>query len=87
LIRAGKGVMIPIPLTLAIRACLDYTKRDMKRASKPAPANPARREAVIYARVSSKEQEKEGFSIPAQLKAQGIRGRERFRGGAGIHRH
>jgi site-specific DNA recombinase len=40
----------------------------MKRASKPAPANPARREAVIYARVSSKEQEKEGFSIPAQLK-------------------
>jgi DNA invertase Pin-like site-specific DNA recombinase len=38
------------------------------------------REAVIYARVSSKEQEKEGFSIPAQLKllrdyalAEGIR--------------
>ena len=24
--------------------------------------------AVVYARVSSKEQEKEGFSIPAQLK-------------------
>lgn len=24
--------------------------------------------AVLYARVSSKEQEKEGFSIPAQLK-------------------
>lgn len=24
--------------------------------------------AVIYARVSSKEQEKEGYSIPAQLK-------------------
>ena len=24
--------------------------------------------AVMYARVSSKEQEKEGFSIPAQLK-------------------
>jgi site-specific DNA recombinase len=40
----------------------------MRRASKPAPADPARREAVIYARVSSKEQEKEGFSIPAQLK-------------------
>jgi site-specific DNA recombinase len=41
----------------------------MKRASKPAPAaNPARKQAVIYARVSSKEQEKEGFSIPAQLK-------------------
>src|SRR5262249_51233033 len=30
-------------------------------------ADPARK-AVIYARVSSKEQEKEGFSIPAQLK-------------------
>src|SRR5579875_1781213 len=41
----------------------------MKRASKPAPAaEPSRRQAVIYARVSSKEQEKEGFSIPAQLK-------------------
>jgi DNA invertase Pin-like site-specific DNA recombinase len=39
------------------------------RASKPAPAaEPARRQTVIYARVSSKEQEKEGFSIPAQLK-------------------
>jgi site-specific DNA recombinase len=31
-------------------------------------ANPIRSQAVIYARVSSKEQEKEGFSIPAQLK-------------------
>jgi site-specific DNA recombinase len=41
----------------------------MKRALKPAPAaDPARKQAVIYARVSSKEQEKEGFSIPAQLK-------------------
>jgi DNA invertase Pin-like site-specific DNA recombinase len=30
--------------------------------------DPARKRAVIYARVSSKEQEKEGFSIPAQLK-------------------
>jgi DNA invertase Pin-like site-specific DNA recombinase len=39
------------------------------RASKPAlVSNPARKQAVIYARVSSKEQEKEGFSIPAQLK-------------------
>jgi site-specific DNA recombinase len=33
-----------------------------------AAAEPTRRQAVIYARVSSKEQEKEGFSIPAQLK-------------------
>ena len=41
----------------------------MKKTSKPAPiSNPARRHVVIYARVSSKEQEKEGFSIPAQLK-------------------
>src|SRR5215207_7263084 len=39
----------------------------MKRASK-STADPVRRQAVIYARVSSKEQEKEGFSIPAQLK-------------------
>ena len=40
----------------------------MKRASKPASADAAHKQAVIYARVSSKEQEKEGFSIPAQLK-------------------
>jgi site-specific DNA recombinase len=40
----------------------------MKKAPKLATADPARRQAVIYARVSSKEQEKEGFSIPAQLK-------------------
>ena len=31
-------------------------------------SDPARKQAVVYARVSSKEQEKEGFSIPAQLK-------------------
>jgi site-specific DNA recombinase len=31
-------------------------------------AGSTRRAAVLYARVSSKEQEKEGFSIPAQLK-------------------
>src|SRR5580700_183971 len=40
----------------------------MKRTSIPTPADAARKQAVIYARVSSKEQEKEGFSIPAQLK-------------------
>jgi DNA invertase Pin-like site-specific DNA recombinase len=34
----------------------------------PQPARPTRQRAVIYARVSSKEQEREGFSIPAQLK-------------------
>ena len=41
--------------------------------------------AVIYARVSSKEQEKEGFSIPAQIKllkdyaaSQGIRVAEEY---------
>ena len=32
------------------------------------PLVTTRKEAVIYARVSSKEQEKEGFSIPAQQK-------------------
>ena len=31
------------------------------------PANPLKK-VVLYARVSSKEQEKEGFSIPSQLK-------------------
>ena len=41
----------------------------MRKTSKLASTcEPARRQAVIYARVSSKEQEKEGFSIPAQLK-------------------
>jgi site-specific DNA recombinase len=41
----------------------------MRKSSTPAPpVDPARTQAVIYARVSSKEQEKEGFSIPAQLK-------------------
>jgi site-specific DNA recombinase len=40
----------------------------MKKPSKPVAADPARKQAVVYARVSSKEQEKEGFSIPAQLK-------------------
>jgi site-specific DNA recombinase len=37
-------------------------------SSSPAPAASVLRRAVTYARVSSKEQEKEGFSIPAQLK-------------------
>ncbi len=41
----------------------------MPKPLNPAPpADPAPKQAVIYARVSSKEQEKEGFSIPAQLK-------------------
>jgi site-specific DNA recombinase len=41
----------------------------MKKSARPSlAANNARKHAVIYARVSSKEQEKEGFSIPAQLK-------------------
>ena len=40
-------------------------------ANKPNPrviSNSTSKQAVVYARVSSKEQEKEGFSIPAQLK-------------------
>ena len=41
----------------------------MTRTSKGTVAfDLARKQTVIYARVSSKEQEKEGFSIPAQLK-------------------
>jgi site-specific DNA recombinase len=40
----------------------------MAKPSKTASSASAVRQAVIYARVSSKEQEKEGFSIPAQLK-------------------
>jgi site-specific DNA recombinase len=41
----------------------------MKTTLTPAPiSNPTHCHAVIYARVSSKEQEKEGFSSPAQLK-------------------
>jgi len=39
----------------------------MAKTSKAIPTDPIRK-AVVYARVSSKEQEKEGFSIPAQLK-------------------
>jgi site-specific DNA recombinase len=39
----------------------------MARTSKFILVEPARK-AVVYARVSSKEQEKEGYSIPAQLK-------------------
>src|SRR5437660_11560366 len=45
------------------------TPHDMAKTPKPVPfADPAHKQAVIYARVSTKEQEKEGFSIPAQLK-------------------
>ena len=41
----------------------------MRKTTKFTPSvASAQRQAVIYARVSSKEQEKEGFSIPAQLK-------------------
>jgi site-specific DNA recombinase len=41
----------------------------MAKDSNPAPRTKVMyKQAVIYARVSSKEQEKEGFSIPAQLK-------------------
>ena len=50
-------------------AHVQFTLNNMVKTSKSAPASdPVRKQAVIYARVSSKEQEKEGFSIPAQLK-------------------
>ena len=53
---------------LAEIICLDYTKRhDNEIKTTSAEIEPHKR-AVIYARVSSKEQEKEGYSIPAQLK-------------------
>jgi site-specific DNA recombinase len=39
-----------------------------KQLRAPPSVHPVRKQAVIYARVSSKEQEKEGYSIPAQLK-------------------
>jgi site-specific DNA recombinase len=39
-----------------------------KRSTPPEPMKSTVRQAVVYARVSSKEQEKEGYSIPAQLK-------------------
>ncbi len=44
------------------------TLNTMKTHKRSPSAGPARKQAVIYARVSSKEQEKEGYSIPAQLK-------------------
>ncbi len=41
-------------------------KRRRRSKKAPEPTQPARREAVVYARVSSKDQEREGYSIPAQ---------------------
>ncbi len=40
----------------------------MNKRDSQSSAPDSRRLAVLYARVSSKEQEKEGYSIPAQLK-------------------
>ncbi len=40
----------------------------MYKRDSQSSAPDSRRLAVLYARVSSKEQEKEGYSIPAQLK-------------------
>ncbi len=40
--------------------------RSRRPRSRRSQATPARRVAVLYARVSSKDQEREGFSIPAQ---------------------
>ena len=49
-----------------MQACSGYIKRWNQKLT--SISDSARKQAVIYARVSSKEQEKEGFSIPAQLK-------------------
>lgn len=40
--------------------------RTRRASSREVPEAPPRRPCVVYARVSSKEQEREGFSIPAQ---------------------
>ncbi len=42
------------------------TRPRRSRATPEEPARPARRQAVLYARVSTKDQEREGYSIPAQ---------------------
>ncbi len=64
-VRAGDA-MRRDPLRFAVGFCLGYTKRHEK--SIEIRPDPAHKGAVLYARVSSKEQEKEGYSIPAQLK-------------------
>jgi len=50
---------------VASALCKLYTKHMARHTN---PEDGGRKQAVLYARVSSKEQEKEGFSIPAQLK-------------------
>ncbi len=42
------------------------SNRTRRGSTREVPASPPRRPCVVYARVSSKEQEREGFSIPAQ---------------------
>ncbi|MER8809575.1 recombinase family protein [Mesorhizobium australicum] len=59
--------MIPASL-LAIDVCLGCTKRDEKSCQTHA-ADPARKQAVIYARVSSKEQEKEGVVLSRESRS------------------
>ncbi len=61
--------MLALCSILAMRMCLDYTKQMIKKTDTANHGISGEvRRAVVYARVSSKEQEKEGFSIPAQLK-------------------
>src|SRR4051794_25660020 len=59
------------PVDSMASRCLCRRPRCSMRAKtrRPGPRGPApERQAVLYARVSSEEQEKEGYSIPAQLK-------------------
>src|SRR5258705_5327950 len=49
-------------------AVIKSAARKMSTTSKNGKRKNQMRDAVIYARVSSKDQEREGFSIPAQLK-------------------
>ena len=51
---------------VAKKTTTGQTPRRTRSPKKGAPNPPRARSAVTYARVSSKDQEKEGFSIPAQ---------------------
>ncbi len=65
LLRAAAGRMTD--RVVANTGCLVYTTQVAYARSTAQPSRPTAR-VRLYARVSSKDQEKEGFSIPAQLK-------------------
>ena len=57
---------MPRAASLASAAPRTRSPRRRTRSTQPASSAVPKREAVLYARVSSKDQEKGGFSIPAQ---------------------